>query len=138
MVCTAKVCKSFELTKFLGDKVPFPNSQKRPETQYSWALAAPWVPRAKNSPNLGKIEDFGVFSTIADNDRNSQKTAKNLSERVVEDIWVEVDVAVLEEAVHGPVGNKALGRSGEDLPVGRDEPQFISEHQRLGDVMAGE
>ena len=108
--------------------MPFPNRQKRPETQYSWALAALWAPKAKKSPNLGKIEDFGVFSTIADNDRNSQKTAKNLSERVVEDIRVEVDVAVLEEAVHGPVGNKPLGRSGEHLPVGRDEPQLVGEH----------
>ncbi len=108
--------------------MPVPSLQKRLETQYSWAFAALWAPKAKNSPNLGKNEDFGVFSTFADNDFNSQKTAKNLSERVVKDIRVEVDVAVLEEAVHGPAGNKPLGRAGEHLPVRRDEPQLVGEH----------
>ncbi len=67
-----------------------------------------------------------------------QKPFSELSEGVVEDGGIEVDGTVLEEVVHGTVLDEIGGGAGEDLAIGGDEPQFVGEHQRLGNVMTGE
>ena len=81
---------------------------------------------------------LAIFRLLRPYRQDLKKGQKFLSERVVQNLRVEVDFAVFEEAVHRPVVDQLPGGAGEHLPVGRDEPQFIGKHQRLRDVMTGQ
>ena len=69
-----------------------------------------------------------IFNTSYHSLYNS---AKNLSEGVVEDGGIEVDVPVGKKAVHDSVSNQFLGSARDHLAIGGDELEFIGEQEGL-------